>query len=109
VGKGIYQSEVLHYILFISIAAPAPSNVQSVLATKCYDNSQNKSKFFYVRPNGGCDKIDDLHGPEAEERHITDKNVVFAFQVCNLNLENFKGFRYQVYLFVVVTYTTWRN
>ena len=22
-----------------------------------------------------------MHGPDAEERHITDKNVVFAFQV----------------------------
>jgi hypothetical protein len=104
VGKGIYQYEVLNYILFISIAAPAPSNVQSVLATKCYDNSQNKSKFFYVRPNGGCDKIDDLHGPEAEERHIADKNVVFAFQVCLLFLitsEYFKntilkGFKCQI-------------
>lgn len=52
-----------------------------MLATKCYDHGQNKSKFFYVRPSGGCDKIDDLHGPEAEERHITDKNVVFAFQL----------------------------
>lgn len=61
--------------------APAPSNVQSVLATKCLDHSQNKSKFFYVRPANGCDKIDDLHGPDAEERHLTDKNVVFAFQV----------------------------
>ena len=67
------------YLVFI--AAPAPSNVQSVLATKCLDHTQNKTKFFYVRPAGGCDKIDDLHGPEAEEKHITDKNVVFAFQV----------------------------
>lgn len=87
-----YWYEVLNCILSNSNAAPAPSNVQSVLATKCYDNSQNKSKFFYVRPNGGCDKIDDLHGPEAEERHITDKNVVFAFQVCYLNLRELKLF-----------------
>lgn len=70
------------FISFL-IAAPAPSNVQSVLATKCLDHTQNKTKFFYVRPNGGCDKIDDLHGPDAEERHLTDKNVVFAFQVLN--------------------------
>ena len=62
--------------------APAPSNVQSILATKCLDVGQNKSKFFYVRPDGGCDRIDDLHGAEAEERHLTDRNVVFAFQVC---------------------------
>lgn len=65
-----------------SLAAPAPSNVQSVLATKCLDHSQNKTKFFFIRPEHmGCDKIDDLHGPDAEEKHITDKNVVFAFQV----------------------------
>ena len=61
--------------------APAPSNVQSILATKCFDNQVNKSQFFYVRPTGkGCDKIEDLHG-EAEQRHINDKNVVFVFQV----------------------------
>lgn len=64
------------------LVAPAPSNVQSVLATKCFDTQQNKSKFFYVRPSGsGCDKIDDLHGPEAEEKHYNDRNVVFAFQM----------------------------
>ena len=43
-----------------------------------------------MRPSGGCDKIDDLHGHEAEERHITDKNVVFAFQVCTMNCKEFK-------------------
>lgn len=62
--------------------APAPSNVQNILATKCQDRGKNRSQFFYVRPEGGCDKIDDLQA-EGEERHLTDKNVVFAFQVCH--------------------------
>jgi len=63
------------------LVAPAPSNVQSVLATKCLDHKQDKTQTFYVRPNGGCDRIDELHGPDAIERHLTDKNVVFAFQL----------------------------
>lgn len=76
------MSQVLNTFINILFLAPAPSNVQSVLATKCLDAGQNKSKFFYVRPDGGCDRILDLHGAEAEERHLTDRNVVFAFQVC---------------------------
>ena len=69
------------FCFIVLFTAPAPSNVQSILATKCLDHSQNKSQFFYVRPAGGCDKIDELHGPEAEAKHLTDRNVVFVFQV----------------------------
>ena len=77
-----YTPHTLETFFFIVLfTAPAPSNVQSILATKCLDHSQNKSQFFYVRPAGGCDKIDELHGPEAEAKHLTDRNVVFVFQV----------------------------
>jgi len=66
--------------MFILVTAPAPSSVQNILATKCKDSGKNRSQFHYVRPEGGCDKIDDLQA-EGELKGLTDKNVVFAFQV----------------------------
>ena len=80
----IINPEVVIFHIYVWFSAPAPSNVQSVLATKCLDHKQDKTQTFYVRPNGGCDRIDELHGPDAIERHLTDKNVVFAFQVYNI-------------------------
>ena len=73
-------------------AAPAPSNVQSVLATKCLDRGRDKTKFFYTRPKGGCERIENLHeqGPGGGRTDITDKNVVFAFQVCLVRILWFK-------------------
>ena len=79
--QGRYKSITITPFFIAFLTAPAPSNVQSILATKCLDHSQNKTQFFYLRPAGGCDKIDELHGDEAEAKHLTDRNVVFVFQV----------------------------
>lgn len=87
--RKLYVADLL--FCHVQFSAPAPSNVQNILATKCQSRNQNKSQFFYVRPAGGCDKIDDLQA-EGESRHLTDRNVVFAFQVPVFNMRIFNKF-----------------
>lgn len=70
------------------ISAPAPSNVQTVIGTKCIrpkkDVENNVSRFYIPRPNkaeNGCFSVKELDDPYIKKNKVQANQIVFAFQI----------------------------
>lgn len=65
------------------LSAPKPSNVVTVLGTKCYDNGKklNRSKWFVSRGIHKCEELQNLDPTDEMivNKSITEKQVVFSF------------------------------
>jgi hypothetical protein len=88
-ARGIVSSLTKGSFAFIMFnflfQAPKPSNVVSVLATKCYDRGSklHRDKWFVPRGPQKCEELRDL-SPTDEiivNNSITEKQVVFSFWI----------------------------
>lgn len=80
-GKYILTKILTCIVIFFS--APKPSNVVTVLGTKCYDNGKklNRSKWFVPRGIHKCEELQNLDPTDEMivNKSITEKQVVFSF------------------------------
>ncbi|XP_061168085.1 protein wntless homolog [Saccostrea echinata] len=76
---------MITFFLVGGIVSPKPSNVVTVLATRCYDRGSrlNRTKWFIPRGPHKCEELPSLD-PEDEiiiNNSITEKQVVFSFWI----------------------------
>ncbi|XP_056018037.1 protein wntless homolog isoform X2 [Ostrea edulis] len=76
---------MISFFLIGGYVAPNPSNVVTVLATRCYDRGSklNRSKWFVPRGPQKCEELNNL-SPTDEvivNNSITEKQVVFSFWI----------------------------
>jgi len=62
--------------------APAPTNVQNILGTKCLDTGGGRAwtKWHYSRGEGRCEFVDEFNDPRIMMDHISTNEIVFVFQ-----------------------------
>lgn len=74
---------LITFFLVGGLVAPKPSNVVTVLGTKCYDNGKklNRSKWFVSRGIHKCEELQNLDPTDEMivNKSITEKQVVFSF------------------------------
>ncbi|XP_014672114.1 PREDICTED: protein wntless homolog [Priapulus caudatus] len=75
------------FFLIGGLIAPAPNNVQVLLATKCVDEGSSaltqQRKWFYPRGEGNCNRVSTLDDPYIIDNHITADHIVFSLQFPN--------------------------
>ncbi|GAV08953.1 hypothetical protein RvY_18569 [Ramazzottius varieornatus] len=80
-GLLLLALQIVFFVIGGTIA-PSPSNVASILSTKCIDNDKGKiDRWFYPRgsdKNKTCKVLHDLNSPDAER--YSANNIVFAAQ-----------------------------
>jgi len=74
---------LITFFLVGGLVAPKPSNVVTVLGTKCYDGGSklNRSKWFVPRGPNKCEELRNLDPADEViiKNSITEKQVVFSF------------------------------
>lgn len=72
----------LAFFLLGGLIAPAPSNVQLILGTKCVDTGKHvhKASWYYPRGKGACDSIKDFSEKRVDQESIRANQIVFSFQ-----------------------------
>ena len=70
-------------MLSLLVSAPQPSNVQTVIGTKCLDlgHHMHKKSWFWARGSGACESVEKLSDPRIQAEGITADEIVFTFQV----------------------------
>ncbi|KAK3089677.1 hypothetical protein FSP39_005548 [Pinctada imbricata] len=75
----------LAFFLIGGLVAPAPSNVVTVIGTKCYDRGSvlHRNRWFIPRGRNACESLDSLDSSDAKivDESITEKQVVFSFWI----------------------------
>ena len=66
----------------VFLAAPAPTNVQIILATKCLDVGGGRAwtKWHYSRGAGKCEFVEEFVDPRIMSEEISTNEIVFVFQ-----------------------------
>ncbi|KAK2186108.1 hypothetical protein NP493_213g03006 [Ridgeia piscesae] len=70
------------FYLIGGLIAPAPTNVQNILGTKCLDTGGGRAwtKWHYSRGEGRCEFVDEFNDPRIMMDHISTNEIVFVFQ-----------------------------
>ena len=70
-------------MLAFLVSAPHPSNVQTVLGTKCLDlgHHMHKKSWFWARGSGACESVEKLSDRRIQSEGITADEIVFTWQV----------------------------
>ena len=73
--------------VFFLPAAPSPSNVMNILATKCIKDYRNRTAdqaWFYPRGEGTCRSVSKFTDEVIQKEKVTANDIIFAFQVSTM-------------------------